>query len=250
MDYPKAIKAFIGESPLKSFNQGQSLATLYQFENDDQAYVLKIQPTSDESHQEATMLDILSKKTLAPKIFISASYEKNHYIIMEKHKDQTLESLMHTKPIDKIIDIALDGLNQLASLNDLKLPRYSLEKRLQDAYYNIKSGYVKRLDETPYTAPYKDPMALYHYLVANMPSETNSFVHGDYCLDNILTDGTKVTGFIDLGRSGMSDIYQDLALLIRELSDYDIDILKKISEKLFPIDQDKLNYYLLLDELF
>lgn len=250
MDYPDSIKAFIGSNKLSLFNQGQSLASLYHFVKDDEAYVLKVQPVSKESHKEVTMLKLLSEKKLAPKVFLDAVHEKIHTIIIKKHKDKTLESYIAIKPIDSIIDIAIDGLNQLAKLNIKACPVYTLDSRLEDAYHLIKSGQVKALDDTPYTKPFEDPMALYYYLLDNKPLETLTFVHGDYCLDNILSNGKKVTGFIDLGRSGLSDVYQDLALLVRELSPHDPDVVKKISERLYPLDKQKLTYYLLLDELF
>lgn len=250
MDYPNRVKAFIGSNKLSLFNQGQSLASLYHFVKDNESFVLKVQPVSKESHQEVNMLKLLSEKQLAPKVFVHTVHNKIHYIIMEHHKDKTLDSYIAHKPIDTIIDIALDGLNQLAKQHFKTYPSYPLESRLEDAYHLIKSGQVKTLDDTPYTRPFKDPMTLYYYLLDNKPLETLTLVHGDYCLDNILSNGKKVTGFIDLGRGGLSDIYQDLALLVRELSVFDPDVVKKISERLTPLDDHKLTYYLLLDELF
>jgi aminoglycoside phosphotransferase len=250
MDYPKKIENFINQATLKPFSQGQSLAILKTFEKDNQCYVLKIQPSSDESQKETNALKALSYFHLAPKVIISMVYQKNHYILMEKHPDKPLEAFIQHKPIDTILDIALDGLKRLSKLNHLNWPNYALDDRLKDAYHRIKSGQVKTLDVSSYTAPFKDPMALYYYLLDHKPLETKTFVHGDYCLDNILSDGEKVTGFIDLGRSGMSDIYQDLALLVRELKAYDEMVIEKISDKLFELDKDKLHYYMLLDELF
>ncbi|GLV60033.1 aminoglycoside phosphotransferase APH(3') [Dictyobacter sp. S3.2.2.5] len=78
--------------------------------------------------------------------------------------------------------------------------------------------------------------------------------HGDYCLPNILLDRQleRVTGFIDWGRAGLADPYQDLALAARSLT-------LNFGEQWVPLlfeayglpdpDQDTLRYYRAMDEL-
>jgi aminoglycoside phosphotransferase len=79
------------------------------------------------------------------------------------------------------------------------------------------------------------------------------FTHGDYCLPNILFSDGQLTGFVDLGRCGVADRYQDLALLVRSL-DYNLGknmgsfVAKAYG--LDGLDQVKVDYYQLLDEFF
>jgi kanamycin kinase len=40
--------------------------------------------------------------------------------------------------------------------------------------------------------------------------ETNTLLHGDFCLPNILLDDWKFSGFIDLGNGGVGDRHVDL----------------------------------------
>ncbi len=40
---------------------------------------------------------------------------------------------------------------------------------------------------------------------------------GAYCLPNIFMKDNKVSGYIDLGRGGLADKYQDIALCYRSL---------------------------------
>ena len=40
--------------------------------------------------------------------------------------------------------------------------------------------------------------------------EKNALLHGDYCLPNIILDGDKLSGFIDLGNGGVGDRHIDL----------------------------------------
>lgn len=56
-------------------------------------------------------------------------------------------------------------------------------------------------------------------LEANCPtSEDMVFTHGDYCLPNVMTEPL---GFVDCGRAGKADRYQDLALAARSVA-YDL----------------------------
>ena len=81
------------------------------------------------------------------------------------------------------------------------------------------------------------------------------FTHGDYCLPNVFLDltGRRLTGFIDWGRAGIADRYQDLALAERSLR---FNFGPGWERCLFDayglthVDEAKLAYYRLLDEMF
>ncbi|MCL4863373.1 MAG: aminoglycoside 3'-phosphotransferase [Caldilineaceae bacterium] len=84
------------------------------------------------------------------------------------------------------------------------------------------------------------------------PTEDLVLTHGDYCLPNILLDGGKLSGFIDLGRAGVADRFQDLALAARSLA-------YNFGEEWVPLlfehygiapDPHKMAYFQLLDEFF
>ena len=105
------------------------------------------------------------------------------------------------------------------------------------------------------------PLDLLRRLEATRPSEPTAdlvFVHGDYCLPNILLtrDGAgvpRVSGLLDWGRAGVSDRYQDLAIGVRSLRHN----LGPGWESLFfeaygltDPDPARLAYYEALDELF
>lgn len=76
--------------------------------------------------------------------------------------------------------------------------------------------------------------------------------HGDFSLENILMHEGKVAGCLDVGRAGVADRYQDLAIVWRALGELDAALQQRFAEQygLLDIDQGKLQFHLLLDELF
>lgn len=76
--------------------------------------------------------------------------------------------------------------------------------------------------------------------------------HGDFSLDNLLMVEDEVVGCIDVGRVGIADRYQDLAILWNFLGEFD----SSLQERLFQAygiadpDQGKLQFHLMLDEFF
>ena len=108
---------------------------------------------------------------------------------------------------------------------------------------------------------FADPDALLEWLWENRPKEDLALSHGDYCLPNVFGMGAEVSGYIDLGRTGIADKWCDIALCYRSLSHnysgryhgrsygaYD-DLLLFRELGLEP-DWEKIRYYILLDELF
>ena len=90
----------------------------------------------------------------------------------------------------------------------------------------------------------------------NFPAldHVRALTHGDACLPNIIFDNNfTVVGFVDCGRTGIADPYQDLALASRSIS-------SNLGERWVPhffanyglakVDTRKLHFYRLLDEFF
>lgn len=76
--------------------------------------------------------------------------------------------------------------------------------------------------------------------------------HGDFSLDNILIHEGAIAGCIDVGRAGVADRYQDLAIVWRSLGELDASLQQRLLRTYGILDADlgKLQFYLLLDELF
>jgi aminoglycoside 3'-phosphotransferase-1 len=76
--------------------------------------------------------------------------------------------------------------------------------------------------------------------------------HGDFSLDNLLVRGGEVLGCIDVGRVGIADRYQDLAIAWNCLEEFGPSLQERFLEQygILDLDRAKLQFHLMLDELF
>lgn len=130
----------------------------------------------------------------------------------------------------------------------------SLETKLRIAEFNVENDLVDEKDIRN-SAPDATPEDILQTLKQNKPhSEDSVLTHGDYCLPNIILDKDyNISGFIDWGRGGVSDRHQDIGIGCRSIK-------RNLGEEMVPvfleeygldkIDYSKIDYYILLDELF
>ncbi len=108
---------------------------------------------------------------------------------------------------------------------------------------------------------FENPEALLTWLQTHKPEYEPVLSHGDFCLPNIFLQDNQVTGFIDLGATGIGDKWRDIALCHRSLKhncdgtfgdkvypDFNPDLL--FEELGIDPNSEKIRYYILLDELF
>jgi len=135
---------------------------------------------------------------------------------------------------------------------------------LAEARRRVEAGLCSTTDVEPDTygpGGFASPEALLTWLEANRPDERPVLSHGDFCLPNIFADERGITGFIDVGRAGIADPYQDIALAYRSLrhnyeGKYARPGMPQLEyDTLFDAvgvkpDFERVRYYTLLDELF
>lgn len=130
----------------------------------------------------------------------------------------------------------------------------SLDSRLAELDYLLNNDLADvDCENWEEDTPFKDPRELYDFLKTEKPEEELVFSHGDLGDSNIFVKDGKVSGFIDLGRSGRADKWYDIAFCVRSIRE---DIGEEQYVELFfdllgiKPDWEKIKYYILLDELF
>lgn len=156
--------------------------------------------------------------------------------------------------IPHIASLLASGLREIHNVDIGQCPfDQTLSRKVKNAQRRVQLGLV---DEGDFDEKRLGRKAeeVFTELVATRPvNEELVFTHGDYCLPNIIIDQGKVSGFIDWGRSGVADKYQDLALAVRSLaSNFGAEYVPAFFKAygLERVDQAKIEFYQLLDEFF
>ncbi|WP_074351544.1 APH(3') family aminoglycoside O-phosphotransferase [Proteiniborus sp. DW1] len=252
--YPKDLNELLAGMSCEENNIGCSNAGVYKYYNDNVSYYLKIQPSSQELEKEYKIIDWLRDKLPVPKALYFNSYNGLDYLLMTEVDGEMLCSDNLLSKPEETVKLLADGIKMLSSIPIDDCPfDNSLEIKLKDALYNIENNFVDMSDWEE-NNNFRTPEELLNYLKNNKPkAHTPVFTHGDYCLPNIFGKDNKISGFIDLGRAGIADIYQDIALCVRSLQhNFGTDEYTELLFKHLDMEADweRINYYILLDELF
>jgi aminoglycoside phosphotransferase len=165
---------------------------------------------------------------------------------------------------ERLLRALARALRQLHELPVADCPfQRGVEHMVHEAWRRARAGLV---DLDAFEPRHRGLSAddLLRELEAKAPAEEDLvFVHGDYCLPNILLSGPgpggprraalKVTGLVDWGRAGIADRYQDLALLLRSFDRNTGSRLPDLLAReygLTALDEAKLSFYQLLDGFF
>ena len=102
----------------------------------------------------------------------------------------------------------------LRALHETSVEGCPVQDRMKDYFKTVEDNYREGLFDSSYASDFwKDPSAeeLYAFVQAHKGElASDTLLHGDYCLPNIMLDGWHFSGFIDLGNGGVGDRHVDL----------------------------------------
>lgn len=217
-------------------------------------YYLKIQRQhiGEPLRMEKDKLDWLQGKLEVPEVVYYEDDGEYEYLLMTELKGNDASDPIHRSNFDQVVKLLAQGLRKIHSISIDDCPfEQTLNVKLTEAHKRVEQNLV---DESDFDEVRKGMKAdkLFQELIDNRPHEEDLvFTHGDYCLPNIIIHQGSVSGFIDVGRAGVADRYQDLALAVRSLEynygkGYQFIFLKEYG--LIDADDKKIYYYQLLDE--
>jgi len=227
--------------------------------------VLKIERDWEESRREYQVLQWLQGVLPVPEVLCREVENGTGFLLMSRAPGTMLFDAAYMADPHTLAALAAQGLKMLWQVDVSSCPVDArLDTKLAIARYNIGHGLVDLDNVEPDTfgpGGFRDPEDLLRWLEANRPPEDVVFSHGDFCLPNIFAQDGAVSGFIDLGRAGPADRYQDIALCYRSLlhnyegrysgTPYEGFSPNLLFEALgLQPDWEKIRYYILLDELF
>lgn len=258
---PEVISEIIGDRSFVIDEIGKSDSQVFCFDD----MVLKIEQINKESDNEYNMMKWLQKKIPVPEIICYQKENDINYMLMSRIKGKMLCSDFFLSHPEKLIKVIIKMFNLLWSVDISDCPYNNcLDNKLRFAEERVNKGLCSMEDceiGTYGKNGFKSPEQLLEWLKANKPDEIPVFSHGDLCLPNVFADNGEITGFIDLGRCGIADKYQDIALCYRSICNniggkYNDKLYKSFNvQRLFDElqikpDMELIRYYILLDELF
>lgn len=199
---------------------------------------------------ELEKLQWLKDKINVPTIVNFSSLNETDYLLMTEVNGIVCDEPNWKQNPKYLIDKLIESIQILHSIDFTNcLFRYNWKEQIKEVKIKIDKGTLKTNDLSK-KYQYQSIEKHYERLVSLIPeNDAITFTHGDLCLPNILISNDKIS-FVDLGLSGVSDEYRDLALLSRSIcSNYGDELeqyfLKKYCNE---IDYNKIEFYRLLDQ--
>ncbi len=251
------LRIKIGKSTWKQVTIGESGAYTYLLSDAQvQNRYLKIMPQKQKMSmgREVELLRWLEGKLPVPKVLLFTSDTEYEYLLMTEVKGIHSCDPSFTGDLPKLVRLLAKGLRMIHSIDIKNCPfDQRLGIKLKEAEYRAVNELVDEDDFDDIRHGRKAVDLYQELLVAKPANEDLVFTHGDYCLPNVIINNGDISGFVDWGRGGIADRYQDLALAARSL-EYNfgakwIPLLFK-EYGIENIDYLKIEYYKLLDEFF
>lgn len=261
INVPAQIEEIITGKSYTMDTLGMSGSQIYIFDD----MVLKIEECSEEADRQVNIMRWMDGKVPVPKILAYEAEDGKSYLLMSKMEGKMSCDQFYLEHQDILVKGLVKGLKALWAVDVTDCPCVrNLDVVLQEARVNVENNLVDTDNVEPTTfgeGGFRDPAHLLAWLEENKPSFEPVLSHGDYCLPNVFLENSELKGFIDLGRAGIGDKWNDIALCYRSLihnfdgsyggeirDDFNPDLL--FEELGINPDWDKIRYYLLVDELF
>lgn len=256
MDFPAAWRSQFAGAAIEQQTIGESRADVWritpagaapQFVKAEQVM------TWGELPGEVQRLRWMATQNLpAPRVLDTATEAQHNWLLMTAVAGRDLASSEHLSP-QQIVTLAAEALRTMHAVAIDSCPfDHSLDQKITRAREHLLAGLIDEedFDDSRLGQPAE---AVFQQLLATRPAHEDLVVtHGDACLPNLLAANGHFSGFVDCGRLGVADRYQDLALAAHSIT---VNLGEQWLTLFFEIygvepDQQRIAFYQLLDEFF
>ena len=261
INLPENIKLLITGKQYQANDIGMSGAQVRVFDD----CVLKIAKYRKKNEETVEVMHWLAGKFPVPKVLCYENDGEYQYLLMSKVTGKMACDPYYMERPKELIAGLSAALKTLWSIDISDCPRSrDIDTELKEARYRVENRMVN-LDNAESSTfgegGFRDPEDLLNWLENNRPDYEPVLSHGDFCLPNIFFDRGGLSGLIDLGDTGIGDKWRDISLCYRSLrwnaeGAYGGKVYPDIRSEMFfdalgiAPNPEKLQYYILLDELF
>jgi aminoglycoside 3'-phosphotransferase-2 len=246
---PDAIVPILEGAEVEELSVGNSRDRVYRVQAGE-TYFLKV---GLELRAEHNKLLWLEGRLPVPRVVHYEIKGGNHYLLTTALEGEMAHKL--NLPKERIVELLAEGARFWHKLPTEDCPfDCTIDVQIDIARRNMERGSIDENNFELHRHGHSQ-RELFADLLVNLPEKEDLVVtHGDYCLPNILInpETEEITGFVDVGRVGVSDRYQDLALCSRSIG-WNMGqtwIEPFMYAYGLRMDKAKYNFYTLLDEFF
>jgi kanamycin kinase len=160
--------------------------------------------------KEAAMYGFFHSKGLAPEVIAYESLESDWMLTVRAKGEDCIHPMYRSEP-QRLCDTTAQLLRMLHETPTHGCP---VPDRTKDYLHTARKNYrLKKYDTTlfPDNWGYATAEEAWRELEENSKYlQTNTLLHGDYCLPNIVLDNWQFSSFIDLDTAGVGDRHVDL----------------------------------------
>ncbi len=205
-EYPDIFRPFLSNADI--YDSSCSDAARVLFIDSENGLYLKRSRTGALS-REAELMRFFSKKQLAPEVIEYVSDEKFDYLLTSAARGEDATHEMYLSNPSRLCDMLAESMRSLHETDASGCP---IRDRMSD-YFEFA--------EKQYSTGHFDPS----HMKNNSSSAddvwkfayerrhilfSDTLIHGDFCLPNVIFDGSKFSSFIDVGNGGIGDRHVDL----------------------------------------
>jgi len=204
---PDAFKPLINGAKL--YDSSCSAEARVVFIDKDGGYFLKSAPRGALA-REAALMRFFFGKGLAANVLGYVSEEQD-WLLTEKIRGDDCTAAKYLEQPERLCDICAERLAALHETDHTGCPVDNhTELYLAKAALNKKNGSYDT-SHFPDSWGYKNEGDAWGALLRYGPLlKTDTLLHGDYCLPNIILNDWRFGGFIDLGNGGIGDRHVDI----------------------------------------
>ena len=255
LNVPAQIRRYVDGAEWEPVAIGESRASVFRLRTRAGILFLKMGAASQISglRAEKERLEWLAGRVAVPEVIAFAMEDDGEFLLLSSLPGANGVEAGHVHPKEITAGLA-HALKRFHIQFVERCPfDQSVNAQVRRARQRIAKGLVDESDFDDERIGWSAAEVLAQVIASRPDHEARVITHGDPCLPNVIFAGAEFAGFVDCGRAGVADPYQDLALAARSIT---FNLGASWVEGFFreygiaEPDERKLAFYRLLDELF
>ena len=207
-EFPESLREFLEKAKL--YDSSCSPAARVYYIDRDCGYYLKRSPEGSLA-KEVAMTRFFYSKGLSANVVEYLTEDGYDWMLTERITGEDCTHAEYLSDPQRLCDTIATLLRELHEESGEGCP---ISDRMEAYFGKLEENYERREYDLSYLLPRVSSMTAdeaYEYVTKNRGTfKSDTLLHGDYCLPNIMLDGWRLSGFIDLDGAGIGDRHVDL----------------------------------------